>query len=909
MSGDVTIIIQDGGALGEGGTVVPPPPPHGDVYWYGDIPSSIDSTGGVVSAWGLATSVSGVPLVETDSVTDKTLIRTSASSKLIAPDGTAGFMSEDEWTFEAVWRQRKASVNGHYTLLDTTEGGTKRGVQVLAFDESSYWLMIAVKIHDGSSFVLDTSNTVFDYGSYIPLKWHVISVRVSATAVNVRVDGRETLYENAVLSVPFPGPSTGQLWIGPGLQDFMAIELYASLLSTSDVIANEVRLAARFAVETVVELAGPIQTTPPYSSFPSLSTLASGRLLATIYEGINETPNTVNRTYGRISTDTAGYLWGPRFEILVSDAGVRYTNVNTSKVLSNGDILGAYFTYDPEDFDTVGIVRSTDDGATWGAPTPISKGGLFWAANSGSIVEYPTGVLHLPAYVQDNALDTVWSIDDFQSTDFGATWPTRVRVADGIADSKKYAEAQFQVRHDGLYCLIRNVTDGIMFQTRSTDSGATWVQPPVTTAMLADSAAQGLATVGGLDLWPGRPFGFNESAIYSRVASTAWDTVWNNSPYSGGTAPWVDVAFDRSHGYGGIVETSPGIITVLAGSIHSPTHSDVFVRPNLPTWLFSRAMPGSAAPTTATVVSLATQLISMRGAGGYIVSYTTNASGGSVVAQGPNLLYTAGASNGVDTFTISDLNAKLLASCSFTVTGGSGAWDPVTDLPNVVVVYEAADSTNTGDGTKITAWDDELGAHDMAQTTDAVRLTYVASGINSKPQATGAGGGTGMYTDSTPWGTTAITLGVAVAWTSSTANRIVFGSQYNGYHYSIGTDATNPGQVDFRLGTDGQNLTTIKSDSTSLNDGVLHDVICTWDGSTMRMYVDGVLQAETASVSGTIDTPASLSDLNSIGGGVSTSNQNAPFGGFIGIIKGAVACSAATSAPNVALLHTWLQAL
>ena len=116
-------------------------------------------------------------------------------------------------------------------------------------------------------------------------------------------------------------------------------------------------------------------------------------------------------------------------------------------------------------------------------------------------------------------------------------------------------------------------------------------------------------------------------------------------------------------------------------------------------------------------------------------------------------------------------------------------------------------------------------------------------------------------------------------------------------------DVSTSGQAIFRIQTTTVAVKTIHSDSTGLNDGNPHSIIGTWDGATMKMYVDGVLQAETTAMTGVIDNPSVTNDNNSIG--CALDGTNSPFSGFIGNIKGANSANTAISASDAAALHAW----
>jgi hypothetical protein len=354
--------------------------------------------------------------------------------------------------------------------------------------------------------------------------------------------------------------------------------------------------------------------------------------------------------------------------------------------------------------------------------------------------------------------------------------------------------------------------------------------------------------------------------------------------------------------YAGLYEISAGRILVVSARSSDTNANAVSVGAQIfDEWLFDDAMPGVITPSTANMTVSTTQQLAVKGAGPFTYA-VSGTSGGTIGATG---LYTAGPANGSDTVTVTDVNSKTAGTFVSTVTGAVSL-DP-TLQPGANLVLRADHSTNTGNGTVVTAWNDELGNHNMSQPTGGAQFTYNTVGINSKPDVTGASG-VGMWTDTGNLGTTAISLTACVSWTSTTTDMFIFGARYNNYHYDIGNDTVNPGQFVFRVNTSIEGIVVIKSDSTALNDGNRHTITGSWDGATIKMYVDGVLQANTAVATGTLVTPASNSDANSIGAAINSAHA-APSNSFIGKIKGANSSNQACSASDAAKLNTWYAGL
>lgn len=895
------------GSTGGGSSVGP----NGLLSFYADAPSTITEgstrhDGVLVTAWNSAASASGTPLVVADTVRGGRCIRSSTSATLSTAASSAAFLSEGPSTAILVWRSRKYSPAGEAIVLDSTENGTKKGWQLRVYDDDSniFKLRIfGIRVWDGASWVVDLSGSQ-TLCHFIPQKWHVVVARLSSTGLSVRVDGQNVHVAPEAISWSYLTGSNGVFTIGGGQFDFQAIELYDSFFTDTACASAEARLAARFGVDLVTHVRGDLAVAHS-DMFPYLSPLPNGNLRATIFSGLTEGPDNGNIVVDCFSTDD-GETYGTQRTILTSDSSSRVSDVHTSDPLSDNSIIESWYTYDGIGFPNGGFWwrRSTDNGVTWGSTNHIAMQVSATAAATGApIVEDPSnpGHYYWPVYTLEGS-DTVYSAWVLRSTNSGASW-TWTLIASGVAATHSYEEPylMFDAAIGGIFAWIRDGVAIRMYMSRSTDGGATWATP-VNSTLQANSAGQGLrkSSTGRYIWWAGRPrkSGFQEDGtVYWRAAGQAWNsTAWHDVV----DAPCLD-AFYGGVSYGGAWETSPGVWAVIYGVAHDTTFNAVNSRANFYEWYLDRQMPGAVTPSTSPVTALQTLQLAVTGAGDFVWS-VSGTSGGSVNSS--TGVYTAGASNGTDTVTATDLNGYAVGACVVTVTGGSSALDPATII-GATSVYRADHATNTGNGTAITAWPDELGLRNLVQPTGAQRLIYNTVGINGGPDTSSSN--QGMYSNQTSLGSTALTIGAYFSTTSVLTGRFLFGSAYNDTHYDLRSDFTNPGQMMFRVQTGTVATTTIKSDSTALNDGNAHTVIGTWDGTTMKMYIDGVLQAQTAGITGTIIPPSTNNDYNSIG--TALDNTNAPFSGWFGDIKGANSASTAINATDAGRVHAWYTAL
>lgn len=906
ISATLAALLGDLGLSSAISSVVGPQP---DDALYADVPASLATgatlaDGQAITAWSWLTTITGAPKLVADTVNvGSKVVRTKAGSKLQSAPGAAAYMSTGPSTAVIACRFPKYNSGTSFVLFDKTDGGTVAGYQIVVDDNNADFYgvrVISVRIFDGTTWILDRP-VFFQTGHFIPLHDHIITVRIDGTKWDIHVDGKPTRFDLQTISLTFPTTSTGRVTLGGGPVDYRAVELYSWRLDDADRALVELRISARFGTELIARIAGLIDLynppTPRHVSFPWATALSSNVIDVTCFAGQTEAPANVNTVLNVRSAD-GGYTYGAPVVLYQSDSVTRYADPHTLK-MSNGHLLRLEYTYDITDNGTKFWAQtSTDGGNTYSALVDITSqigGTPVWIASGAAPIEDPDnpGHIHWAIYTKENSPDTGQSAWHTKSLDFGATWQTRTLMSNGQALAKQWNEPQLLFHSSGeMRALIRERVN--MWVSRSLDKGATWAAF-VDIGIVSYSAGQSYMQLasGGDELWFGRGGPYLSATLYWRAAGAAWNDPWENTP----DALYMDPRTFGAFGYGTIIEQATKLLLVYATTTgdYPTTYSDVCSR-HVPKWIYRNAMPGSVSPATANINVGATQQLTITGAGEPTYN-VTGGIGGSVDANG---VFTAGSANGTATATVLDRNGKQIGMCVFTVSGASAGLNPTT-ITGATSAYRADHATNTGDNTPITAWADELGLRNLVQPTGGQRLTYNAVGINGGPDASSVN--QGMYSDQTSLGSTALTLAAYFSTTSVLTGRFLFGSAYNDTHYDLRSDFTNPGQMMFRVQTSTVATATIKSDSTTLNDGNAHTVIGTWDGTTMKMYVDGVLQAQTANITGTIIPPSTNNDYNSIG--TALDNTNAPFSGWFGRIKGANSASAAINATDAGRLHTW----
>lgn len=618
----------------------------------------------------------GSPTLVRDKITGATVLRTGLADKITSAPGTAAFLASGPFTVITTWRSRKYNAAGAYPVWGSTAGGTVRGAELLACDDfvAQDYRRFMARVWNGSAHVVNLPSTQ-NAGHWIDLKWHVVTLRMSATQLDLRIDGRYVDVNPETIALAFPGGGTAGLSLGGGRSDYQTWDGFNSWLSDADTDTFERETAQANQADLIVRIAGDLRAPAgpeSYCGFPGLEHRPDGKIIATYFVGSTESTN-VNRIDAKVSSDK-GYTWSDAVTIAASDTTNCWANINPSKRLSNGDVVGSFYEIASASIQRLRMIRSTDGAKTWGPIATVTLGSA-WEGCSAPMVEDPAnpGHLHWPVYTGESASDPNYKVWNYKSIDNGAT-RTRYIVADGVALGTPCAEAAFLFEPDGsMYCLFRNAKPpafdvvNYMQQTRSLDKGQTWAAPNDTT-MAADSAGQGLInTLSGMKLWPGRPGNRHPCAIFSKPPGAVWNDHWNNVP----DAPWIDFVHGGFGGmsYGGIIETSPGVYLPIWGATTDAWHDDVCVRPNFLECYITRKFPGNSTPLVATVIAGQTQQITSEGIGDYTYAFTANPSGCSISASG---LFTAGSTaNGVNVFTVNDCNGHKIATCSYTVTGAA----------------------------------------------------------------------------------------------------------------------------------------------------------------------------------------------------------------------------------------------
>ena len=181
-----------------------------------------------------------------------------------------------------------------------------------------------------------------------------------------------------------------------------------------------------------------------------------------------------------VSTDD-GATWGAPSVLYTDTAGELDARDPTVFRTDDGTLVLAFFLHSGVgtlDGIRSYVLRSTDDGATWSAPIPVPTALTQWDVTANPPVQLADGTLVIAAYGRFNlGGGGKQSVTVSRSTDDGATWSHLATVIDAEAEGniRSYQEPALDVDPwtGDLLCVMR--TDDAGFRTsRSTDDGATW---------------------------------------------------------------------------------------------------------------------------------------------------------------------------------------------------------------------------------------------------------------------------------------------------------------------------------------------------------------------------------------------------------------------------------------------------
>ena len=295
-----------------------------------------------------------------------------------------------------------------------------------------------------------------------------------------------------------------------------------------------------------------------YNAFPGIARLPDKSLLVGFQKAWKHGVSNDTSIVGIKSSDR-GRSWGAEREIAprISTKDSRGSNFLITQA---GTLLMTYFSHDGgTDIDAFVRRDTSCSGLGFGSPITPTVGFTLWSATAAPPVELSNGRLLLPIYGLDTS-QTFESVEVISSTDDGATWGSPVRALDGQALSKRYNEAQI-VKISGTYptetlhMYVRNDTDNRIDKCISTDSGATWGAASTVKTGLSGQPTIFKASSGTYYLMCRQTTGNWRGVMYWSADSVTWST-----------NPFFIGATDGFWAYGSIAEVEPGVLILVSTS-------------------------------------------------------------------------------------------------------------------------------------------------------------------------------------------------------------------------------------------------------------------------------------------------------------------------------------------------------
>ncbi len=214
-----------------------------------------------------------------------------------------------------------------------------------------------------------------------------------------------------------------------------------------------------------------------YNAWPSIVRIRENQIFLGYTKGDTHNSDNTGKAVGKIGIEGLGGVitWGSEFDIY--DDPSEWVSLTGVTILSTGRIVVSMFRHPSatNPVDGAYVITSDDMGATWGSLVTVNASFTDYSYGSGRAMELPNGDLLQCVEGKDTG-DTFSSIVVLTSTDQGDTWGGEVTLASG---TRNYYEACLGLLDDDTILVLLRTTDGNgdIYQSSSTDGGATWATP------------------------------------------------------------------------------------------------------------------------------------------------------------------------------------------------------------------------------------------------------------------------------------------------------------------------------------------------------------------------------------------------------------------------------------------------
>ncbi|WP_137843867.1 sialidase family protein [Microbacterium sp. 2FI] len=303
-----------------------------------------------------------------------------------------------------------------------------------------------------------------------------------------------------------------------------------------------------------------------HNAFPSVTLCVNGDLLAVWRQGTDYRDALDGAIVMSRSSDF-GVTWSTPATIFSDTVDLRDPGV---VALRDGRLVVQFIADGATIADEhVYIAFSDDNGVSWGSRIEVP---FTWTEERHGSATFPVeledGTLLVSGWGMDTG-DDFWSVRVISTADDGDTWGSEVTIADGEADSQPYNESHIGFLPDGtLMTLIRasnadfSVTD--IYRSISADDGATWSAPDLVLADLYGRPSWTLLASGGIVITCRR---LSDAA---GVFATSWDDgeTWTDEEL-------IEDIAAQTMAYAQPIEVSPGLVAVIFADAASTESSEV----------------------------------------------------------------------------------------------------------------------------------------------------------------------------------------------------------------------------------------------------------------------------------------------------------------------------------------------